>query len=138
MCMPYLGKLFGGGQRRRNRSSTTPRPSLAPTPQQSNATIQTANNANLSVARRDSIDPVNLSYATGAGRTGTASVQGTTGGSVRSNQTAASGQQQQQQQQQGNANAPAPSGGTGTGQRPTSWWDYFGMNRNKKGSIDSL
>lgn len=22
--------------------------------------------------------------------------------------------------------------------RPTSWWDYFGMNKNKKGSIDSL
>lgn len=33
------------------------------------------------------------------------------------------------------AAAPAAAG---SAPKPTSWWEYFGMNRNKKGSIDSL
>lgn len=126
--MPYLGKIFSGGHRRRNRSTTTPRPSLAPTPQQSNATIQTTNpNQTQAVAMRDSIDPVNVNFsqpvAALARNLTNGSIQDGTG-SVKS--------------QQATISNPEQGARVGTVPRPTSWWDYFGMNRNKKGSIDSL
>lgn len=125
--MPYLGKIFGGGHRRRNRSTPTPRPSLAPTPLQSNATIKTTNPnpTQTVVVLRDSIEPVNVNFSQPAlARTlTTGSIQDGTG-SVRS--------------QQATISNPEQGARVGTVTRPTSWWDYFGMNRNKKGSIDSL
>lgn len=118
MCMPYLGKIFSGGHRRRNRSTTSPRPSLAPTPQQSIATVQTTNNMNNSqIGGKESLNhSVDLKYSTTskaaaeAHSTATGSVQNATGIDLTQSQP----------------------------RRPTSWWDYFGMNKNKKGSIDSL
>lgn len=118
MCMPYLGKIFSGGHRRRNRSATSPRPSLAPTPQQSIATVQTTNNINnnQSVGKQSVEHSVGQTFsrtskaAAEAHSTATGSVQNATGIDLSQSQP----------------------------RRPTSWWDYFGMNKNKKGSIDSL
>lgn len=121
--MPYLGKLFSGGQRRRNNATETPRPSLAPTPQQSNATIQTTNTANLSVAQKNSISPVDVGYS-GLLSDVPGNVQN---GSIGSE--------------------PAPielatptTSLTGAGTavpRPTSWWEFFGIHRSKKSVVGS-
>ncbi|KAL7743390.1 hypothetical protein ACLKA6_008362 [Drosophila palustris] len=122
MCMPFLGKLFSGGQRRRNNATATPRPSLAPTPQQSNATIHTTNTGNnMTVVQKNSILPVNVGYS-GLVSDMSGSVQN---GSIGSDTAAIQ------------AATPTTSlAATGT-QRPTSWWEFFGIHRSKKNSADS-
>ncbi|EDW00306.1 uncharacterized protein LOC6564583 [Drosophila grimshawi] len=115
MCLPYVGKLFGGGHRRRNSAIESPRSSLAPTPQPSNVTIQTTNNANantntaIAALKKDSIVLVNA-----------ASVKDATGTTVAQ---AASSQVRQ---------------ATVRDSKPTSWLEFLGINRGKKGSADSL
>ncbi|XP_030566116.1 uncharacterized protein LOC115766356 [Drosophila novamexicana] len=120
MCMPYLGKLFSSGQRRRTSATGTPRPSLAPTPQQSNATIQTTNVNSVRASKKESGMPVKASHNTAAA----ASLKES------SASTAA--------QAAGTAVAQAPAAAAAGPAKPTSWWEYLGMNKNKKGSINSL
>ncbi|XP_060662211.1 uncharacterized protein LOC132795489 [Drosophila nasuta] len=123
MCMPYLGKLFGGGDRRRNNAIATPRSSLAPTPQQSNASIQTTNinnnntnNMTMAVVKKDSVAPMDIAVADNVH------------GSMRSNLSPVQ------------AAGPAPSAATSdvvdSEARPSSWLEYFGYNRKKKGDVN--
>ncbi|XP_034104016.1 uncharacterized protein LOC117567860 [Drosophila albomicans] len=122
MCMPYLGKLFGGGDRRRNNAIATPRGSLAPTPQQSNASIQTTNinnnnnNTTMAVVKKDSVAPMDIAVADNVH------------GSMRSNLSPVQ------------AAGPAPSAATSDAvdseARPSSWLEYFGYNRKKKGDVN--
>ncbi|XP_062139080.1 uncharacterized protein LOC133847840 [Drosophila sulfurigaster albostrigata] len=124
MCMPYLGKLFGGGRgdRRRNNAIATPRSSLAPTPQQSNASIQTNinhnnnNNMTAAVVKKDSVAPMDIAVADNVH------------GSMRSNVSPVQ------------AAGPAPTAATSdvvdTEARPSTWLEYFGYNRNKKGVVN--
>ncbi|KAH8386552.1 hypothetical protein KR093_001201 [Drosophila rubida] len=129
MCMPYLGKLFSGGHRRRNNGIGTPRHSLAPTPQQSNATIQTTNVNNttmvvaLPAANRDAAPPLSVSYRGGSvvNDLGSGSVQNTSG-SVRSKAAPVQA---------------ATSEAVDDQPRPSSWWEFFGINRSKKGNANA-
>ncbi|XP_064537153.1 uncharacterized protein LOC135427549 [Drosophila montana] len=120
MCMPYLGKLFSSGQRRRNSATGTPRPSLAPTPQQSSATIQTSNVNSVRASKKESTVPVKASN-NAAAAAGLKETPATTAA-----------------QAAGTAVAQAPAAAASGSARPTTWWEYLGMNKNKKGSIDSL
>ncbi|XP_032308097.1 uncharacterized protein LOC116655106 [Drosophila ananassae] len=144
MCMPYLSKLFGGNnraQRRAQDGGITPRPSLANINQVSVDTMRTAKSAvsrkstraALREAENNRIVAIEMQ---GGGTTSSARSAGaaaTTVAATASSTGAASG---------GGANATAATstaGGAGgrSGQR-TSWWEYLGMNKNKKASIESL
>ncbi|EDW06756.1 uncharacterized protein LOC6583774 [Drosophila mojavensis] len=125
MCMPYLGKLFGGDRRRRNHGSE----SLAPTPQQSSATIQTSAVTNIGTGNKESVSRVKPVANTAAQRSRSAVAL------KREASKAAAANASVSQAAPDSAAAPAAAG---SAPKPTSWWEYFGMNRNKKGSIDSL
>ncbi|KAH8344578.1 hypothetical protein KR067_000242 [Drosophila pandora] len=143
MCMPYLSKLFGGNnraQRRAQDGGITPRPSLANINQVSVDTMRTAKSAvsrkstraALREAENNRIVAIEMQ---GGGTTSSARSAGAaaTVAAAASSTGATSG---------GGANATAATstaGGAGgrSGQR-TSWWEYLGMNKNKKASIESL
>ncbi|XP_034486958.1 uncharacterized protein LOC117791340 [Drosophila innubila] len=123
MCMPYLGKLFSGGQRRRNNATETPRPSLAPTPQQSNATIQTTNTGNMTVGQKNSLSPVDVGYSGLLSDVPGSVPNGSIGSEPAPIEVA----------------TPTTSlAGAGTDvPRPTSWWEFFGIHRAKKANVGS-
>ncbi|TDG40393.1 hypothetical protein AWZ03_013194 [Drosophila navojoa] len=125
MCMPYLGKLFGGDRRRRSHG----RESMAPTPQQSSATIQTTTTTNIGTGNKESVSRVKPVANTAAQRSRSAV------GLKREASKATAANASVSQVAPESAAAPPEAASTS---RPTSWWEYFGMNRNKKGSIDSL
>ncbi|XP_016982638.1 uncharacterized protein LOC108047093 [Drosophila rhopaloa] len=122
MCMPYLNKLFGGGNRRERRNQNggiTPLPSLANVNQLSVDTVRTAKSgksgkSGKSASRR----------STNANQSSESSLESNAGQSMAVRNTSASA-----------APSVAPVEESRTHR---SWWGYLGMNRNKKPSIDSL
>lgn len=119
--MPYLGKLFGGGQRRRNNISATPRPSLAPTPQQSNATIPASTTAGMAVVPKNSISPVDVGYG---------GLVSNVNGTLQNDSTGVHAVPIQ-------VATPTTSIAVAGAPRATSWWEFFGIHRTKKVTVSS-
>ncbi|KAH8336146.1 hypothetical protein KR074_004224 [Drosophila pseudoananassae] len=139
MCMPYLSKVFGGNHRHQRRAQDggiTPRPSLANMNQVSVDTMRTAKSAvsrkSTRAALREAENNRTVAMETQGGGTTSSTARNVTVAEVAA--TAAAGASSG-----GGANAAAASSSAGgrSGTR-TSWWEYLGINRNKKASKESL
>ncbi|KAH8276742.1 hypothetical protein KR044_002712 [Drosophila immigrans] len=118
MCMPFLGKLFGGGHRRRSNVVPTPRPSLAPTPRQSNATLEMISTSNNLGGANNAVAPMDASQSSG---------------SVITDLTPSMGSTIPIQ-----AATPAATSDAVDGRpRASSWWDFLGFNRNRRGNANA-
>ncbi|XP_017106497.2 uncharacterized protein [Drosophila bipectinata] len=136
MCMPYLSKVFGGNHRHHRRAQDggiTPRPSLANMNQVSVDTMRTAKSAvsrkSARAALREAENNRTVTMEAQAGGTTPSTARNVAATAVAA--TAAAGASA------GGAEAASSSAGGRSGTR-TSWWEYLGINRNKKASKESL
>ncbi|XP_037725720.1 uncharacterized protein LOC119557179 [Drosophila subpulchrella] len=137
MCMPYLNKLFGGGGRnreRRNRNGgITPLPSLANVTEVSMDTVHTVKSGKSSKSVKSGKSASRRSTNTNAGQPPESSVSSMESNTERSLAAASKGAVRN------TTASAAPSVAPADGSRSRrSWWGYFGMNKNKKPSIESL
>ncbi|XP_017113377.1 probable endopeptidase p60 [Drosophila elegans] len=142
MCMPYLTKLFGGANRREQRTrngGVTPLPSLANVPQVSADTVRTTRSAKSgksgksgkSASRRSSNTNTNTNANTNANANANANQSSES--SLESNTD-----HMMVVRNTSDSVAPIVEPVDDESRTRRSWWGYLGMNRNKKPSIESL
>ncbi|XP_017065269.1 uncharacterized protein LOC108103992 [Drosophila eugracilis] len=139
MCMPYLNKLFSSGDRRERRTRNggiTPLPSLVNATQVSADTVRTVKSGKSAKSAK-------------SGKSGkSASRRSTTKNNGPQAKSSDSSLESNAEQSLAAA-SPGAVRNTAASAAPNvapddesrmrrSWWGYFGMNKNKKPSIESL
>ncbi|XP_017055933.1 uncharacterized protein LOC108097908 [Drosophila ficusphila] len=138
MCMPYLSKLFGGGNRRERRTRNggiTPLPSLANMPNVNQISMDTMRTAK-STKSAKSVKSVK------SGKSGKSASRRNSVDDGVGNMESPAEQPMAAASRVANAASMAPSGTPATpaegADTRKSWWRYLTMNRNKKSSVASL
>ncbi|EDV46399.1 uncharacterized protein LOC6550006 [Drosophila erecta] len=134
MCMPYLSKLFGSGDRRQRRTQDvgiTPLPSLANVTQVSMNTVKSAKSAKSAKSGKSAKSTSRRSTA--VVNPSDSSVSSIENYTEQPTGTASRGVVRNTSASVPTSAVPADEAGA-----LRSWWEYFGMSKNKKPSIDSL